>query len=65
MRAIRTENRASAPELTPTLWRCPRCAALISIYSIENVDTAVCPICWDVTLDSLGNFETVLQISLP
>jgi hypothetical protein len=55
----------SIPEPIPTLWRCQRCAALISIYSLEIIDLATCPICCDMTMDSLGNFETILGIAFP
>ena len=60
-----TENKANAPEMRPTLWRCQRCAALISIYSAEEIDRAICPICCDVTMDSLGSFEAILGMAFP
>lgn len=52
------------PELTPTLWQCQLCAAVICIYSFEAIDEAVCPICCDVILDSRGSLETILGMSL-
>ena len=60
-----TGPTGSTPEARPTLWLCQRCAALISIYSLESIDLAVCPICCEVTMDSLGSFETVLGIAFP
>jgi hypothetical protein len=60
-----TELTESTPEPIPTLWLCQRCVALISIYSLEIIDLAVCPICCEVTMDSLGSFETILGIAFP
>ena len=60
-----TEPKGRTPELNPTLWRCQRCAALISIYSLEIIDLVVCPLCCDVTTDSLGSFETILRMTFP
>jgi hypothetical protein len=59
------ELTGSNPEPRPTLWLCQRCAALISIYSSEIIDLAVCPICCDMTMDSLGSFETILGMTFP
>ena len=59
------ELTGSTPEPRPTLWRCQRCAALISIYSFKTIDLAVCPICCDVTMDSLGSFESILGMAFP
>jgi ribosomal protein S27E len=63
MPEVRTVNLASAPELRPTLWRCHRCGAQISIYSMEIIEIAICPICCDVRLDPRGSFETILGIA--
>jgi hypothetical protein len=62
---MESEHATSTPELKPTLWRCRRCAALVSIYSVDVIDEAICPICCDVTLDSRGSFETILGIAFP
>jgi hypothetical protein len=64
MREIRTPQFARGQELEQTLWHCPRCAALIAIYSAEAIELAMCPICCDVTLDSRGNFETILGMAI-
>ncbi len=63
MPKIAKEKKAETPELTPSLWRCHQCDALISIHSIGDIDLAICPICCDVTMDPLGDFETILGMS--
>lgn len=63
MREIRAETIASREELKQTLWHCHRCAALIAIYSAQNFEKAMCPICCDVTLDHRGSFESILGIT--
>jgi|HubBroStandDraft_6_1064221.scaffolds.fasta_scaffold56812_1 Zn-finger nucleic acid-binding protein len=60
MPETRIEQNAGRPELISTLWHCPKCASLITIYSAEIIEIAICPICCDVSLDSRGNFETIL-----
>jgi hypothetical protein len=65
MPKVGAEHKVSSPELRPTLWRCHKCVSLISIYSIEDIDSAICPICCDVTMDSLGSFESILGMALP
>ena len=50
-------------EQSPTLWRCHRCTAIITIYSADIIQWAVCPICRDVALDLRGSFETILGLN--
>lgn len=63
MDEIRAETIAGRQELKQTLWHCPQCTALIAIYSTENLEIAICPICCDVTLDQRGSFESILGIA--
>jgi Zn-finger nucleic acid-binding protein len=63
MHEIRAETIAGRQELKQTLWHCPQCTALIAIYSTENFEMAICPICCDVTLDQRGSFESILGIT--
>ena len=63
MPEIGTKTIASKPELKPTLWHCHRCAAEIAIYSVELIESAICPICCEVVLDPQGDFETILGIT--
>ncbi len=64
MSTIKTGTFVCKPELIPTLWRCHRCGALVSIYSDEIIEMAICPICNDVALDSRGSFETILGMTM-
>jgi Zn-finger nucleic acid-binding protein len=63
MAELGTRNIVSRPELRPTLWHCHCCDAHIAIYSAELIESAICPICCDVTLDPRGSFEAILGIS--
>jgi hypothetical protein len=63
MREFRTPQFARGQELEQSLWHCRRCAALIAIYSAAAIESAMCPICCDVTLDARGNFETILGMA--
>jgi hypothetical protein len=55
MREFRTPQFARGQELEQSLWHCRRCAALIAIYSAAAIESAMCPICCDVTLDAPGH----------
>jgi Zn-finger nucleic acid-binding protein len=64
MPEISSEKNASSLELTATLWRCPRCDVLITVYSAKIIEMAVCPNCCDVPLVSRGDFESILGMAL-
>jgi len=63
MTKIGIEHPTEKLKMNPTLWFCRKCGAFISIYSVDVIGLAICPICADETMESRGSFETILKLA--
>jgi uncharacterized paraquat-inducible protein A len=55
-------DRATAPQLHATLWRCDRCNSFVAIHSVQVLDEALCPACGTIPLQLCGTFNSILGL---